>query len=304
MHGQPLACALFRNCTEDFRVDEIIDFEPSNEGEHVVVHIQKRDQNTQWVAGLLSELAGIDRGAVGFCGLKDRFAITTQWFSLHLPGREITREQLQHNHFQILSMHRHHKKFKRGMHAGNTFKIILRDFNIDNPTLEARLALIKSSGIPNYFAEQRFGWQGNNLIRVSELVASGRLKGNRQGTGLYLSAARSWLFNLLLDSYIRRGNTCLDDTGALWGRGRSTSNKELRKIETKVLNDWAEWCDALEHSGLQQDRRLLLAQPQNLKYRYIEADAVELSFSLPAGSYATAVLREIAELFRPGMTAL
>ena len=84
MHGEPLATASFRNCPEDFIVDEVIDFQPANEGEHLLLHIKKRDQNTQWVAGLLAELAGVDRKLVGFCGLKDRFAVTTQWFSLHL----------------------------------------------------------------------------------------------------------------------------------------------------------------------------------------------------------------------------
>lgn len=304
MYGQPLASAVFRNSPEDFCVDEIIEFQPSNEGEHLIVQIQKRDQNTQWVAGLLSELANIDRREVGFCGLKDRFAVTTQWFSLHLPGREITEQQLQHEHFQILAVHRHHKKLRRGMHAGNRFKIILRDFEVENYSLEDRIQRIGSEGIPNYFAEQRFGWQANNLTRVSELVAAGRLKGNRHGTGLYLSAARSWLFNLLLDNYIRRGNCSLSDTGALWGRGRSASSEEWQKIEKEILNNWKEWCEALEHSGLQQDRRRFLIQPQDLKYRYIEANGVELCFSLPAGSYATAVLREIAQLFRPDMTAL
>ena len=88
MHGQPLGRALFRATPEDFQVDELIDFKPSEEGEHVLLKIRKRDQNTQWVAGLLADLVGIERNAVGFCGLKDRFAVTTQWFSLHVPGRD------------------------------------------------------------------------------------------------------------------------------------------------------------------------------------------------------------------------
>ena len=304
MHGRPLGQALFRSQPEDFTVDEIIDFEPSQQGEHILLHIKKRDQNTQWVANLLSDLAGIDRHAVGFCGLKDRFAVTTQWFSLHVPGRDIAQDQLQHPHFEILSKHRHHKKLKRGMHKGNKFALVLRDFLVDQQTVTQRLERIKRQGFPNYFGEQRFGWQANNLHKVAELVSQGKLKGNRHSTGLYLSAARSWLFNLLLDSYLRRGEPCPEDTGALWGRGRSASSQAMREIENTVLKPWSTWCNALEHSGLQQDRRAFLAQAENMQYQFAEVDVLTLNFSLPSGTYATALLREISKLFRPQVTAL
>jgi tRNA pseudouridine13 synthase len=176
--------------------------EPSVEGEHLWIHVRKRDQNTQWVAGLLAELAGIKRNDVGFCGLKDRFAVTTQWYSLHLPGREIDIEQLQHSDFEILAAHRHNKKLRRGMHQGNQFKIVLRQFEVAEELVEQRLSLITEFGVPNYFAEQRFGHDGNNLREAQRLIDADQLKGNRRGTGMYLSAARSWLFNLLVEKRI------------------------------------------------------------------------------------------------------
>ena len=92
------------------------------------MHIRKRDQNTQWVAGLLAQLAGIKRNDVSFCGLKDRFAVTTQWYSLYLPGKELSSEQLQHSDFDILAMARNNKKLRRGMHAGNAFRLVLKEF--------------------------------------------------------------------------------------------------------------------------------------------------------------------------------
>jgi len=285
-------------------VDELIDFQPANEGEHLLLHIKKRDQNTQWVAGLLAELAGIDRRSVGFCGLKDRFAVTTQWFSLHLPGRNLGINQLAHADFQILSTARHNKKLRRGMHAGNRFSIILRDFEIDIETLERRLELIQVSGVPNYFAEQRFGWDANNLVRANELINQNKLKGNRHGTGIYLSAARSWLFNLLLDRYLALANTNLTDTGALWGRGRTSTEGSFSVHEKQLLSDWSSWCHALEHSGLQQQRRIFIIQPKNFSYKAHAESQFEFNFELSNGSYATAVLREIAELFRPEIMRL
>ena len=285
-------------------VDELIDFQPANEGEHLLLHIKKRDQNTQWVAGLLAELAGIDRRSVGFCGLKDRFAVTTQWFSLHLPGQNLDIDQLAHSDFEIISTVRHNKKLRRGMHAGNRFSIILRDFKIDIETLEQRLDLIQTYGVPNYFAEQRFGWDANNLVKAEELINQGKLKGNRHGTGMYLSAARSWLFNLLLDRYLALGKTNFSDTGALWGRGRSGTGAAFIEQEQQLLSDWSSWCHALEHAGLQQQRRQFILQPKNLSFKLRAQNQIEFNFELPNGSYATAVLREIAELFRPEIMRL
>jgi tRNA pseudouridine13 synthase len=304
MHGNALGKATFRQCPEDFNVHEIVDFEPSGEGEHLLVHIHKRDQNTQWVCGLLAELANINRRDIGFCGLKDRFAVATQWFSLHLPGKDIDLSQLQHDDFKILSSGRHNKKLRRGDHLGNRFSIRLRDFEIDIEQLSERLNRIQHQGVPNYFAEQRFGWDANNLVKAQQLIVDGRLKGNRQGTGMYLSAARSWLFNLLLDQYLLLGNNSVEDTGALWGRGRSATGESFHETERQVLEPWADWCHAMEHAGLKQQRRAFILKPSALTYQQVQEGQFELNFELPAGSYATAILREIAQLIRPEFKSL
>ena len=308
LHGAPLGSALFRRCPEDFQVDEISGWQPSGQGEHLLLHVRKRDQNSQWVAGLLAQLAGLKRSDIGFCGLKDRFAVTTQWFSLHLPGRELQLSELAHSDFEIISAHRHHKKLRRGMHSGNQFNIVLRDFSPSPDLLEERLSLIQQLGVPNYFAEQRFGHSGNNLHEAQRLIEADRLKGNRRGTGIYLSAARSWLFNLLVERRIEINNLSAsiegDETAALWGRGRSNTSAAVVEIETAVLADWQSWCYALEHAGLKQERRNLILRPENLHWTWLQQGQLQLSFSLPAGAYATALLREIAELFRPEFNAL
>jgi tRNA pseudouridine13 synthase len=158
--------------------------------------------------------------------------------------------------------------------------------------------------VPNYFAEQRFGWDANNLVKAQQLIVDGRLKGNRQGTGMYLSAARSWLFNLLLDQYLLLGNDSVEDTGALWGRGRSATGESFQEIERQVLEPWADWCHAMEHAGLKQQRRAFILKPSSLTYQQVQEGQFELNFELPAGSYATAILREIAQLIRPEFKSL
>jgi len=301
--GAPLGRALFRSQLEDFQVDEIIDLQPSGEGEHLLLHIRKRDQNTTWVAGLLAKLAGINRNDVGYCGMKDRFAVTTQWYSLHLPGRELDTGQLEHDDFEIIACCRHHNKLRRGMHRGNQFNILLREFKVDSALVTERLRLIEQQGVPNYFAEQRFGHEGGNLYEAQKLIAADQLKGNRHGTGIYLSAARAWLFNLVVAKYIERGDLS-DHTGPLWGRGRSNASVDNRQIESEVLADWQGWCYALEHAGLKQERRNLLLKPENLTASWTQADCLRLQFALPSGCFATALLRELAELFRPKFEAL
>jgi len=280
-----------------------MDLKPSGEGEHLWLLISKRDQNTAWVAGLLAKLAGVKRNDVGFCGLKDRFAVTSQWFSLYLPGRDLDLSCLKHDDFQILSAARHTKKLRRGMHQGNKFQIILRDFSVDETALQDRLNVIQKCGMPNYFGEQRFGHQGNNLREAQALISADKLKGNRHGTGLYLSAARSWLFNLVVEKRISENQLYQTseggDTGPLWGRGRSPVGGVIGEIESHVLAPWHDWCYALEHAGLTQQRRSVLVRPENIVSDWIERDQLKLQFSLPKGCYATVLLREIAELYRP-----
>ncbi len=305
--------AQYRSQPEDFQVDEILGFEPSGEGEHLFVHIRKRDQNTQWVAGLLAELAGIKRNDVSYCGMKDRFAVTTQWFSLYLPGKEIALQQLAHSDFEILSMARNNKKLRRGMHSANRFRLVLREFaSLEEhfSDIDARLNSIAANGVPNYFGEQRFGHDSGNLLQAQSLIERDQLKGNRRGTGIYLSAARSWLFNLVLAERLQQNSWSqpfereTEPSGPLWGRGRSAASGDLEKLEQDILAPWKSWCYALEHAGLKQERRGLILKPQNMHWQRFGVDQLELGFDLSGGCFATVILREIAELFRPPIESL
>ncbi len=285
-----------------------MDIEPSGEGEHLWLLISKKDQNTSWVAGILAKLAGIKRNDVGYCGMKDRFAITTQWFSLYVPSRDLDLSTLTHSDFTILRTARHHKKLRRGMHRGNRFKIVLKQFEVEKKSFDDRMKLISRYGVPNYFGEQRFGHQGNNLHEVQKLIMADKLKGNRHGTGLYLSAARSWLFNLVLARHIDNADESLDRlqeyTGPLWGRGRSSADREVASVEEQILKDWQDWCYALEHAGLKQERRNLILRSDSILYEWIEPNQLSLEFSLLRGCFATVLLREIAQLSRPSNVSI
>lgn len=297
-HGEVPGAALFRQACADFQVDEDLGIEPEGRGEHLYLRIRKSDQNTRWVAKLLGEHFGVDPGLVGHAGLKDRRAVTTQWFSLQLPGTEGVPPLPSLAGCEILAAARHPRKLRTGSHRGNRFVIRLRDFTGDVDGLEARLGLIAAEGVPNYFGEQRFGIDGGNLAEVRRILAmpSPRFKGQRGG--LYLSAARSWLFNQVLAARVRDGSWRAVADGPLWGRGRTIAAPEVAAYEEAVLAPWQPWRHALEHSGLRQERRALVLRPEQLTWWWDGADLV-LAFALAPGCYATAVLRELAVLTAP-----
>lgn len=305
-YGEPNVTGLFRSSPEDFYVDENLGFEPDGAGEHVLLHVQKRGDNTAWLAKQIARLAGVKPSDVGYCGLKDRHAVTRQWFSVYLPkAEEPDWSQLNQDGTEVLAVTRHARKLRPGSHQSNRFRIVLRQLQGDIDTLVERLPQVAENGVPNYFGEQRFGIDGNNLTLAQEILVDGRRISNRQRRGMVLSAARSYVFNTVLSERVVQGNwhtelpgdVLIDGvtSGPMWGRGRSPASDASLDIEQQALADLADWCAAMEHVGLNQERRPLLLKPQNMSWQ-VEGDALIIAFELQPGSYATAVLRELCKL--------
>ncbi|MGY2436404.1 tRNA pseudouridine(13) synthase TruD, partial [Escherichia coli] len=126
----------------DFVVVEDLGFEPCGEGEHIFVRVRKTGENTAWVAGLLADAAGVNRNAVTWAGLKDRHAVTEQWFGIHLPGKaEPDLSVVESDSIQILQAKRHNKKLRVGYLKGNHFRLRLTGLE-QSEGLEARLQAI------------------------------------------------------------------------------------------------------------------------------------------------------------------
>lgn len=304
-YSELTATAIFRAQPEDFQVDETLGYVPSGAGEHVFLHICKRGENTAWVAGKIAELASVNVTDVGYCGRKDRHAVTAQWFSVYLPkAPEPDWTLLNTESIQLLSASRHQHKLRRGEHQQNNFVIRLRNVQTqDRNLLQQKIETVFAQGVPNYFGEQRFGLDGNNLREAEAILVGGKRYRDKQKRGLMLSAARSYLFNQVLAARVLANNwvNLLDgevhpqSSGPLWGRGRPLVSGALLELEQGALAAWASWCDGLEHAGLSQERRALQLIPRNSGYLWEEDDLV-LQFSLDAGEFATAILREIAVL--------
>ncbi len=327
-HGGPALRGRIRSTPEDFRVDEVLGFEPHGSGEHLLLTVRKRDTNTDWLARQLAAYAGVKPVAVGYAGLKDRHAVTTQSFSVQLPGLEGPDwSRFPHAEVEFLGVARHDRKLKRGALQANRFTLLVREIQGDPGLAEQRLAAIATSGVPNYFGEQRFGFDGSNVARAQAMFAGRRV--DRKTRGLLLSAARSQIFNAVLAHRVKdqtwnqsvpgevlslHGSRswflaeCWDESlerrlregdvhpsGPLWGRGALPSAQELAELETRIVAEYRSLADGLEAAGLEQDRRALRLLPQDLVWDWPDPASLQLSFSLPAGSYATVVLRELLE---------
>ncbi len=305
------ASATLKFLNEDFIVTELPLQLPSGEGEHIWVDIEKNGANTAFVAQQLAKAAGVQERDVGYAGLKDRHAITRQWFSIYLPkGETPDLAQLEHPEFKVLGQSRHVKKLRPGDLQGNRFRIVLRDVIGDREAIETNLKAVASHGVPNYFGAQRFGHGGGNVEQGRAMLAREIRVRNPKNKGLYLSAVRSFVFNEVLALRIRQGlwgktlpGDVMDEagrpTGPLWGRGRVIATDQAQALENGVAERHATLCDGMEHAGLDQERRSLVASPMEMSWEWPQADQLILAFSLRAGNYATSVLNEIFRTTEP-----
>ncbi|MDR6842436.1 tRNA pseudouridine(13) synthase TruD [Pseudoxanthomonas sacheonensis] len=329
--GAAVLSARIRTTVEDFFVEEIAGFEPSGEGEHLLLTIEKRGLNTAAVAKRLADWAGLPEMAIGYAGMKDRHAVTRQRFSVHLPKRIAPDPmRLQSEDLEVLSSTWHNRKLPRGALAGNRFVLVLRDVTGERALIEERLRQIAARGLPNWFGEQRFGRGGDNVESALSMFAGRRVRHDQRS--ILLSAARSELFNRVLAARVRDaswdaglegevwilagsrsvfGPEPWDETladrlarfdihpsGPLWGAGEPRSTARCAEVERAALDgeDGLMFRKGLEDAGLKQERRALRLVAEGLTWTWLDEAVLSLSFSLPPGSYATALLQELGEI--------
>jgi tRNA pseudouridine13 synthase len=327
-HGKSIAGGLLKKEASHFKVYEELSFEPSGEGEHVFLYVQKTNCNTDDVAKILAKFAHVPRRAVSYAGMKDRLAVTQQWFSVHLPGKEGPNwEILNNSDIQILKRTRHLKKLKRGAIKFNQFDILLSEIESNTQVIHERAQRVRNLGVPNYFMHQRFGYLAQNLTRAYELFSKNQSIKNKKMKSIFLSSARSFLFNEVLstrvsdatwekplkgDAYILDGSRQFfqsDDiseeleirmlehdihsSGPLFGIGDSIVRDDVKDIEELVFFKHPVFCDGLKNHRVEGSRRQLRVVPEAFKVNWEGETQLRLQFKLPSGSYATAVVREL-----------
>lgn len=338
LHGKPASSGLLRSQITDFKVVEVLPFLPCGEGEHLFIYIRKTGANTLFVARELAKYFQVKEQLVSYAGLKDRFAVTEQWFGVHVPGKqEYDLTDLVIEGVEILSYKRHNKKLRTGALLGNRFELILREVT-EIKALTQRWQKIVEQGVPNYFGEQRFGIDGGNIERALGLFSGQKVK-DKKKRGIYLSAARSHIFNSVLNERIEQGcfnnvvagdvlmlagtqsvfhldevdstitqrfiDKDVDITAPMWGAGELMTSGEPLALEQKVAEQNVAFCQGLPRFGLKQERRRIRLTVSDtaielLPFKELPSEnlakvgnAVKISFFLPAGCYATTVLREL-----------
>ena len=269
----------------------------------------------------------MNESLVSYAGLKDRFAVTEQWFGVHVPGKQIfDLTDLNIEGVEVLSSKRHNKKLRIGGLDGNRFEITLRDVT-DIDELVRRWHVVSNFGVPNYFGEQRFGINGGNIEKAMGLFSGQKVK-DKKKRGMYLSAARSLIFNQMIsqrieqktfDSIINgdvlmlagtqsvfRGDLTdeslttrlvehdLDITAPMWGAGELMTTDDARAFEQSIADGQQAFCEGLPRFGLKQERRRIRLIIKDTEIK-VDNDVVTLSFFLSSGAYATTIMRELID---------
>jgi tRNA pseudouridine13 synthase len=313
---------------EHFRVEEILPYAPCGSGEHLFITLRRSGWNTADVARELAARFDLPPREVGWGGRKDRQAVTTQTFSVPLPlssPMEEAQSRLDDAPFEILDLKRHGNKIKTGHVAGNRFDILVTDLSADcRPRAQAIAARIKAHGIPNYYGDQRFGHGMRNLDEAAALFAGSRKTRGRKNAFL-ISALQSALFNVWLRERMDRGrySTILPgdiakktDTGGMFlvdddpSAVRRFAERQIVytgpifgfKMRRATEGPGAAEEDVLERFGLTLQsfkprraagsRRAAIVYPHDLSIA-TAAEGLRLRFTLPAGAYATVLLREL-----------
>ena len=332
--GTPPVSGIFRREPGDFVVEEDLGFQPEGAGAHHWLLVRKTGCTTPFAARALARRFGAPLREIGFSGLKDRHAVTTQWFSVPAPPRaaEPSPGPAGEEGIEIVRAARGRRKLRRGVHAGNRFALTLRAVQGDRGELAARARRVAREGAPNYFGAQRFGRDAGNVAAAALLLRGEGRPPSRLSRGLYLSAARALLFNRVLHRRVESGawNVCLPGdaivvagrrralapraalreggtseewvaalrghpTGPLWGRGGPGVAAEALALERSALAGCEGWQAGLETAGLEAGRRALRVVPAGLEWEETPCGALVVRFDLPRGAYATAIMRELVQ---------
>jgi tRNA pseudouridine13 synthase len=320
--------AELRSTPEDFEVEEVPAYPPSGVGDHVFVLIEKRGRTTPDAVRALCEQVGADAKAAGWAGLKDRHAVTRQWISIWGVTPQIVKEA-EVEGVRVLETALHPHKLRTGHLRANRFRIRLRRLDTSRmEDLRKVLAEIEMHGLPNYYGEQRFGREGDNA-KVALRWVLGDAQPPRSGfqRKLQISALQAELFNRSVAERVQTSTLGQVVAGDLMKKHDSGGLFVATDVEqAQVRADAWEisptgpmfgakmrWPEAealareealLSASGLTREHlvkwkrlapgsRRFARVPLSELAVHASGDAVELDFTLPAGSYATILTREI-----------
>lgn len=319
---------------EGFVVEEIPAYLPCGEGEHCLALIEKRGLTTPQALQRLCRLVGQSPERAGYAGLKDKAGVTRQWVSLQGASPEQLRGVSEPD-LRVLEAGLHRNKLRPGHARGNRFTLTLKGVHPDAlPRAQAILARLRQQGLPNFYGEQRFGKHGDNAAQGLRLLRQeAPLPRDRMQRRLLVSALQSHLFNQTLSQRMRAagglglllGGEVLQrtDSGGLFvSEDRETDQRRLtqgevvitgpicgprmplpgegsaaRALEEQVFSSAGVTPQSFSLLGrlARGGRRPLSVPLEQPTAELSPAGELVLRFSLPSGSYATVLLREVTK---------
>lgn len=317
---------VLRTEPEDFVVEEVPSYEPSGEGEHLYLELTKRAITTPAMAGEVARALGVSNAEVGYAGMKDRCAVTTQ--RLSVPA-DCDPERLRDLPYGIRVLGRHGNKLRRGHLAGNRFRIRVRQAAPDwKPRAEAVAAVLRLRGWANFYGPQRFGLEGKNARAGENGVRTGKLFGPMWRRWLMVSAFQSELFNRYLAARLAdglfdrvlQGDICgrlprggvflsedpsaeqprldsfeISPMGPMFGHKMMQAGGEARAREQALLDSIDLRLEDFRKVKAEGSRRRFRLPLGDFAVEEVEGDPV-FTFELPSGSYATVLLDEFMKV--------
>ncbi|MCY4579009.1 MAG: tRNA pseudouridine(13) synthase TruD [Chloroflexi bacterium] len=311
-----------RASVEDFAVEEIPSYLPSGAGAHAYALVEKRGLTTMDVVSALADL-DVPRGAVGFAGQKDKYAVARQWVSVPAEHAAAFDALNGVDGVSVVETSLHRNKLGLGHLRGNRFRVRVREPRDDwESVTEAVLGHLRVVGVPNYFGPQRFGSFNTNIAYGMRLVRGERMRIDRRMRRFYQSALQSHLFNWLLKMRMERGlyeavltgeraqrhdsggMFVVDDGEAeserarkleisaalpLFGKKARVSEGVAGEMEGEVLSEFG--LEYGQFRGIPGARRICRIRLDDAVVTG-DDDGYEVEFSLPKGAYATSVMRE------------
>ena len=314
---------VLRANVEDFRVEEIPSYLPSGAGTHAYAFIEKRELTTRDVVAALAN-AGVPRGAVGFAGQKDKYAVARQWVSVPSDHALAFQALDDVDGMSVLETSRHRNKLGLGHLRGNRFSVRVRSPRPDwEAAAESTLVCLQKVGVPNYFGPQRFGSFNTNIADGLRLIRGERMRIDRRMQRFYKSALQSHLFNRLLKIRMERGlyeavltgeRAQRHDSGGmfvvddavveserarrleisaalpLFGKKARVSSGDAGEMEKRLLCDFGLKYE--QFRGIPGARRISRLRLDDAVLTPTD-DGYVLEFTLQKGAYATSVMREL-----------
>ncbi|MBU0530658.1 MAG: tRNA pseudouridine(13) synthase TruD [Candidatus Aenigmatarchaeota archaeon] len=304
---------------EDFIVEEVPLYSPSGEGDHTYMYIEKINKTTLDLIAELKRVFGLKDAEVGVAGWKDKKAVTKQWISI--PASRFNEELLNNmsKDFHILEHQNHTNKLRTSHLKGNIFTIIIQDIKSDAyENAKQTLEILQKRGMPNYYGEQRFGVDAQNIERGRQILLNPRKRIQPRLKRMMISAYTSYLFNKYLDIRIEKGMMDrflhgdvakkhdtgglfivedlakeqerlerfeISPTGPIFGKKMTIPKGASKELENHVIDNEIEFTQP-------GTRRFLRVPINNVELKKVN-DNIKLRFFLPKGSFATILLGEL-----------